>query len=159
MFSLKFCGHVPRRALVFITGNMQLLCTFLLLFYRGYRTITQISHEMCSRHPEYLSNPNSHNEGNMNDPIIIPCCPNNSGTVDGIFFLSLFEGNAALSISTDLSWCFLFFSMLWSFTSRVSFSTRGLACGLLCKKHNLICNSFHSGLLPYTTTNKIFVGQ
>lgn len=85
--ALKFRGHVPQSALVFITDNTQHLCTFL-LFSCGYRTIAHSSDEICSHHPDHLRNPNNHNEGNMNNPIIIPCCLNNLGAVDGIFFLS-----------------------------------------------------------------------
>ena len=45
--------------------------------------------ETCSHQPQTPSaTPNCHNEGNMNDPVIIPCCPNNTGTVDGKFFSS-----------------------------------------------------------------------
>lgn len=75
------------------------------------------------------------------------------------YFFVLFEDNAALSISTHLGWCFLFLSRIQSTTSGVSFSVRGLVCGLLCKKCNVIYGSLHSGLLPCRTTNKIFVGR
>lgn len=44
---------------------------------------------------DHLSNPNSHYEGNMNNPVIIPCClkkkkKKNLGTLDGIYFFCSF---------------------------------------------------------------------
>lgn len=77
--------------------HLQYLCTFLLLFSCGYGTVTQISEgirnvekplgELCSHHPNHLSNHNNH--------IIIPCCLNNVHTAAGTVFV--LSGGSAMS--------------------------------------------------------------
>lgn len=126
--SFKFCGHVTQcSALLFITTNILygFLCAvfpavmvqlhqFFLL--DGTGMVAKLRGETCSPHPHYLSNPSSHNEANMSNPIIIPCLFNNSGALSRIFFSPL---------STHPRWGFLIFSTLQSSTSWVSFSARG----------------------------------
>lgn len=169
--SFKFCGHVTQcSALLFITTNilygflcavfpavMEQLHQFFLL--DGTGMVTRLRGEICSPHPHYLSNPSSHNEANMSNPIIIPCLFNNSGALSGIFFSSL------LRVVLPRPFPLTHAGVSWSFPrSRARLhgchSARGgHVCGLLCKKKNLLYDSLHSALLTYTTTNKIFGGQ
>lgn len=110
MFSLAALvarDHVPQRTLVFITSNTQHLCTFLFFVFpwvwgqlHAFQMVCRTSRKPCtSRRKDHLSNPSSHNEGNMNKRIIIPCCLNNGRC--GWNILSLVrvsdEGSVALS--------------------------------------------------------------
>lgn len=166
--SFKFCGHVTQcSALLFITTNILygFLCAvfaevmvqlhqFFLLDGTG-----MVVKPTCSPHPHYLSNPSSHNEANMSNPIIIPCLFNNSGALSRIFFSSL------LRVVLPRPFPFTHAGVSWSFPcSRAPLhgchSARGgRVCSLLCKKKNMLYDSLHSALLTYTTTNKIFGGQ
>lgn len=151
MFSLAAIaarGHVPQRTLVFITSNTQHLCTFLFVVFPWVRGQLHAFKMACRTSRSTVqaivkttsANPSSHNEGNMNKHVIIPCCLNNGRC--GWNILSLLrvrvrdEGKRCVSpLSTHWSRCFpfFFFSTVQGFTSWVSFSVRGLVCGLLCK--------------------------
>lgn len=91
--ALEFCGHVPQSALVFITGNTRPICVH--SFFCCFPLVTWRLHSFQMKYvainTDHLSNPNSHYEGNMNNPVIIPCClkkkrKKNLGTLDGIYF-------------------------------------------------------------------------
>lgn len=169
--SFKFCGHVTQcSALLFITTNILygFLCAvfpavmvqlhqFFLL--DGTGMVAKLRGETCSPHPHYLSNPSSHNEANMSNPIIIPCLFNNSGALSRIFFSSFLRvvlPHPFPLTHAGVSWSFPRFR---AWLHGCHSARGGRVCGLLCKKKNMLYDSLHSTLLTYTTTNKIFGGQ
>lgn len=148
-----------------LTFCMDSFVLFLLRLWYNYTNFFlldgtgMVAKPTCSPHPHYLSNPSSHNEANMSNPIIIPCLFNNSGALSRIFFSSL------LRVVLPRPFPFTHAGVSWSFPcSRARLhgchSARGgRVCSLLCKKKNMLYDSLHSALLTYTTTNKIFGGQ